>query len=238
MIHLITYSDSNYNLSKYRLCDEAIKSGWFDTVTPYGPDDLNDDFRKQFENILSHKKGAGYWIWKCHIIKKKLNEINDNDILIYLDAGCSINTKGEKRFFEYIDMLNNSDTGIISFQLTQQSEKTWTTTEIFNYFNISLDDEIAKSGQIMATVRIMKKNKNLINMIDKEIKALYDNPLMFTDHYNNNQESYFKDNRHEQSIFSVIRKMHNPILLEDETWFNTFGNEKSLKYPFWATRKK
>jgi hypothetical protein len=75
-------------------------------------------------------------------------------------------------------------------------------------------------------------------MIDKEIKALYDNPLMFTDHYNNNQESYFKDNRHEQSIFSVIRKMHNPILLEDETWFNTFGNEKSLKYPFWATRKK
>jgi len=34
MIHLITYSDSNYNIGKYRLCDEATKSGWFDTVTP------------------------------------------------------------------------------------------------------------------------------------------------------------------------------------------------------------
>ena len=237
MIHLITYSDSKFNKGKYRLCDEATKSGWFDTVTPYGTDDLDDDFREQFKNILSQRRGAGYWIWKCHIIKKKLNEINDNDILIYLDAGCSINTKGKKRFFEYIDMLNNSDTGIISFQMSQHSEKTWTTTEIFNYFNISLDDEIAKSGQIIGGVRIMKKNKNLINMIDKEIKALYDNPMMFTDHFNNIRHPGFRDNRHEQSVFSIIRKLHNPILIKNEAFFIPFGSKESLNYPIWATRK-
>ena len=49
--------------------------------------------------------------------------------------------------------------------------------------------------------------------------------------------SYFIDNRHEQSILSIIRKMGNPILLTDETWF-PFGSKKSLNYPFWATRKK
>ena len=39
---------------------------------------------------VKQPRGGGYWIWKSHIIKK-INEINDNDILIYLDAGCSIN---------------------------------------------------------------------------------------------------------------------------------------------------
>ena len=46
------------------------------------------------------------------------------------------------------------------------------------------------------------------------------------------------DNRHDQSIISIIRKMHNPILLTDETWFHPFGNKESLKFPFWAMRKK
>lgn len=53
-----------------------------------------------------------------------------------------------------------------------------------------------------------------------------------------NQQSYFRDNRHEQSVFSVIRKMNNPILIDDTTWFNPFGIPESLNYPFWATRKK
>lgn len=235
-IHFINYGDNNFKNSKIRLCNEAIKSEWFDTVSDYGPDDLSDQFKEKFKYILSQKRGAGYWIWKCHIIKKKLNEINDNDILIYLDAGCTINTKGINRFYEYIDILDESETGIISFQMGSD-EKLWTTKEIFDYFKIDSEDNIANTGQLIGGIRIMKKNKNLINMIDKEIKALYDNPLMFTDYYNDNQNSYFIDNRHEQSIFSIIRKMHNPILLEDETNFS-FGSEESLKYPFWATRIK
>ena len=170
--------------------------------------------------------------------KKKLNEINDGDILIYLDAGCTINKKGKKRFDEYIEMLNNTEEGIISFQMPHK-EKIWTTKEIFNYFKININSDIANSGQILDGILIMKKNKHLIKLNELWLKAVYDNSLLFTDFYNKkNQKPYFKDNRHEQSVFSVIRKMNNPILLKDETWFMPFGNEKSLMYPFWATRKK
>ena len=77
-----------------------------------------------------------------------------------------------------------------------------------------------------------------MKLINLWIQTLHDNPLLFTDHYNTLQDhSYFKDNRHDQSVFSVIRKMNCPILLEDETSFE-FGSEESLKYPFWATRKR
>ena len=161
--------------------------------------------------------------------------------MIYIDAGCSINPKGNKRFKEYIKLLNNSDEGIISFQVNY-IEKKWTTKEIFNYFNININSEIANRGQFMSTVLIMKKNKNLLNLIDIYNKALHYNPLLFTDYYNkNNQEHYFKDNRHDQSIFSVIRKMINSIVLKDET--NEWKRESdkiiwSPDKPFWATRLK
>ena len=66
-----------------------------------------------------------------------------------------------------------------------------------------------------------------------------DNPLLFTDYYNKNQRHDFIDNRHDQSIFSVIRKMNTSLLLKkDETWFVPFGNKESKTYPFWATRFK
>ena len=236
MIHLITYGNKRFEKSKKRLINEAYNTKWFDTITSYGPEDLDNEFKSKFNDILKQPRGGGYWIWKSYIIKKKLNEINNNDILIYLDAGCSINQFGKKRFDEYINLLNNSYEGIISFQMPH-NEKQYTITEIFNYFNIDINSEIANTGQIIGGIRIMKKNQNLINLISRESKVLYDNPLLFTDYYNKNQGDYFKDNRHDQSIFSVIRKLSNPILLTDETWFTPFGNKESYKYPFWATRK-
>jgi hypothetical protein len=117
-------------------------------------------------------------------------------------------------------------------------EKKWTTSEIFKYFNIEEDSEVKNSGQVMATIQIIKKNTNSIKLINLWNKVLYTNPLLFTDYYNNNQQSYFKDNRHDQSVFSIIRKIHNSIILNNETDFVSYGNEESLKYPFWATRLK
>ena len=239
LIHLITYGDNNFKLSKKRLLQEATNTGWFDTVTAYNPDDLDKDFKEDFKDILKNKRGGGYWIWKPYIIKKKLEEINEGDILIYLDAGCSINIKGKDRLNDYIELLNNSNAGIISFQMSHEKEKIWTTKEIFKYFNIDPKDSTeANTGQFIGGIRIMKKNENIYRLIEKELEIYKDNQLLVTDFYNNNQEDYFKENRHEQSIFSIIRKTSkNPIILEDETYFKPFGNSESLKYPFWATRK-
>jgi hypothetical protein len=238
MIHLITYGDAKYEKSKQKLYNEALNTRWFNTFTNYGPNNLDNSFKRQFKNILDEPRGGGYWIWKPYIIKKKLNEIKFNDILIYLDAGCSINPMGKKRLIEYIKMLNINDSGIISFQLNS-IERDYSTKEIFNHFNLTLESQIANSEQIVGGVLIIKKNMNSIRLIDTCIKTLNENPLLFTDHYNKkDQASFFKDNRHDQSIFSIIRKMNNPILIRDETWFPNFGSGESLNYPFWATRIK
>lgn len=123
---------------------------------------------------MNQKRGGGYWIWKTEIIEKRLNEINENDILIYLDAGCSINIHGKKRFDEYIKMISESNKGIISFQ-TPHIEKKYTINEIFKYFNVENNNKIINTGQLISTIRIMKKNKHLklINTLDRN-----DNPQL------------------------------------------------------------
>ena len=88
----------------------------------------------------------------------------------------------------------------------------------------------------------MKKNEHLLKIIKFLIKALEDDPLMFTDHYNRNnsvQHAEFKENRHEQSLFSLLRKIYGSVVIDgDESWMIPFGKGESLKYPFWATRIK
>ena len=237
MIHIITYGNDKYKKSKKRLENEALDTGWFDSVTVYGPEILDDDYKKKFKKILSHSRGAGYWIWKNYIIKKKLNEINDNDILIYLDAGCSINKKGKKRLDEYVDMLNKSDGGIISFKMSHLPEKCWTTKQIFDYFHIDRNSDIANNGQLVGGILIMKKTLNLKIKLDMVYKVYEDDCLLVTDYYNKGQASYFRDNRHDQSIFSIIRKIHKSIELEDETFFwNEWDTRNAENYPFLATR--
>ena len=235
MIHLIVYANDIYANAKTRLCNEAVATKWFDTITAFGPEDLDSEFNEKFTNILKCSRGGGYWIWKPYIIKKRLDQIKDNDILIYLDAGCSINPYGKNKLNEYIEMLNHSDAGIFSFQM-EHIEKLWTIKEIFQHFNVNPDGEIANSGQNIATIEIIKKNPNSIKLVNLWNETIYANPMLFTDHYNNAQAPYFKENRHDQSVFSVIKKMHNTITLPDQTWFVPFGNKESLEYPFWATR--
>ena len=96
-IHFITYGNNKYNKAKKRIKIEAEKSGFFNTIKIYDNKDLDINFIKKYEKILNLKKGGGYWIWKFNIILKRLNEINENDFLIYLDSGCSVNKYGKKK---------------------------------------------------------------------------------------------------------------------------------------------
>lgn len=237
-IHLITYGNNNFTKSKQRINNEAINSRWFDTITICGPETLTMPFQNEFREILNKPRGAGYWIWKFDIIKQQLNKLDYNDILVYVDAGCSINTNGKTRFNEYIEILNNSKESIISFQMCHIDKK-YTNKELFHHFNMNVHDDDANSGQFIGGILIMKNTEKMMNMIDECINVLRADSLLVTDYYNKLEQcDEFIDNRHDQSILSLVRKKHGSIVLTDETWFTPFGNKESLKFPFWATRKR
>ena len=197
--------------------------GIFDGIIKgYSEADIDEDFKETVKDAIYGDRGGGYWIWKPYIIHKTMKMLNNNDYLVYSDAGSRLNSSGVDRLKEYIEMIK-PETGksILAMELAGFKESVWTTSEIFNYFDV--EDNIKNSSQIIATVVIFRKSSESLNMIDKWLETAVKKPLIFTDHYNDEARRLnpeFRDNRHDQSIFSIILKQEpyksNTVIIGDE----------------------
>ena len=232
----ITYGTKDFNLQKKHILHLAKKSGFFDESFAYGPEDIDLNFYNKHKEIFEHKKGGGYWIWKVQLILQSLKDLVDGDILIYSDSGSSLNLSGGKRFQEYIEMLKSSEFSMIRFRI-DYLEKYWTTKEILDYFNISSDSKIANSNQYLAGHLIMKKNKSLLDQLNSFQKLLEYDKMLITDLYDKNQIKGFIENRHDQSILSVISKKYGCIELDNEVWFKE-NPSNQYSYPFLAVQQR
>ena len=238
-IHFITYADDRFKNAGERICKEAENFNEFSSITFYKPKMLTSSFKQKYKDILNKRRGGGYWIWKWDIIKQKLDEIEENEFLVYLDAGCVIKNNGKERFNDYLDLLNNSDFGFISFQMPKKTcqEKKWTTNQIFKHLDIDINSDHANSGQICSTALIMKKNKQVYTIINKCLELLTIDQLLVTDHYNRKQNKFFIDNRHDQSLLSLVRKIYGSVVIDDD-----IGSGSKPSYhinpPFLALRKR
>ena len=246
-IHFMTYANEKFANAKKRILQQAKEFGEFSIIKGYGPEDLPHHFKEKYKHILDRDRGGGYWLWRPIILLDALEEVGEGEFLVYLDAGCTLNPLGKKRFNEYISLLDKSEYGILSFQMSGnkgpgslEMEKKWTIREIFEYFGVNPQSNIGTSGQYLGGVFIMQKNKHLEEYMTKLLAAIEYDPLMCTDDYNKkNQIDEFRANRHEQSISSVLRKKIGSVVIDgDESWMQPFGRGKSLNYPFWATRSK
>ena len=123
--------------------------------------------------------------------------------------------------------MNNSSESIISFQCKGAIENRYTIKELFHYFNMNVNDNNGNSRQIVGGILIMKNTEKMMKIIDECINVLRTDHFLVTDHYNKmGQCSGFIDNRHDQSILSLVRKKRGSIVLMDETYFQPFGNKE------------
>ncbi len=231
----ITYGDNKFKLQKKHLLTLAKKSGYFDACFAYGPNELNNNFLKKYDEILKNKKGAGFWIWKHQIIKQQLEEVSDGDIVVYSDAGSSLNLNAGSKFEEYIYALSQSEYSTLRFK-NDQIEKYWTSKEIFNYFGIDPESKEGNSQQYLAGHIIVKKSKSLRDQLIAIDKLLEEDMYLITDKYSKGQIEGYKSNRHDQSIFSVLSKIYGCIELENEVWFKENPNDQYI-YPFLAVQQ-
>lgn len=237
--YFLTYGDRGFYLSKKHLISLAKKSKFFDYHLSLGPSDLDYKFKKDFSNILEKSRGGGYWIWKHRIIKNLLNDIAKDDIVVYCDAGASINLtkKARSRYFEYISMLNDSEYSSLRMQCEEGFvEKYYTYKEIFDYFNIKTDSQIGNSLQYQAGHMIFKNNEHSKNYFNEYELFLSSYPYLITDSLNKkNQIDNFIENRHDQSIFSILSKTLGSVVIPNETEFRN-RLDAQYNYPFLSVR--
>jgi hypothetical protein len=241
-IYAISYASRDYADRYAQITHQAINSKFFDEFKCWREEDIDEEFKITNASVWNDStKGGGWWIWKPYIIYKQLEKMNDNDILIYFDSGCTINATQEslKRINNYKDMVNDHWSGLLRFQLLHPECKftnKYTVDYFSTKFNINMDEHI-KSNQILTTIIIMRKNKYVLDFFKQVLEILNDDPFLFTDKFNKNNETH----RHDQSIMSLLYKiMNGSLILEDETYFNNghFDELNAINYPFLATRQR
>lgn len=131
-------------------------------------------------------------------------------------------------------MCKTHESGIVSFQLTHL-EQFWTKNDICQHLGASQNELL--SGQLVGGIFLLRKCKAVVDLVDKWYET--------GSHYNLIDDSpsltpnipEFRENRHDQSIWSILRKQHGSIILPDETYFLDW-NSNGKNYPIWATRKR
>ena len=228
----ITFGNQPYYNSVVRICEESKKIRIFNEIYGYTDKYLKKDtefWNKHGKFIEENRRGYGYWLWKPYLIKKELDKSKENDIVFYCDAGCQVNEKGKRRLHEYIDMLNTSESGIISFQLTHL-ERLYTKNKVFE----TLESDKRDALQCLATVILVKKNKNSTNIINQWYENCENYKLLNDEIEKEKEDELFIENRHDQSILSLLVNKMDTIKIKDETYFSdwTHGEE----FPFLKKR--
>lgn len=212
----LTYGNDKFNLSKKRICKEANDLNIFDKIicetdktiindTEFSNQLLNNDFK----NVFNSRRGGGYYIWKPYIIYKHLQLLNHNDILVFVDAGCKIDNNIEE-INKLINMTNNNK-GLLVFG-TGQIENKWTKGDIFKYFNCLNNEKIYNTEQIASGILFIKKNDFTIHLITEWWNTCKKQPNLINDSISNTPNfNVFRENRHDQSLLSIICKLNNAI---------------------------
>ena len=222
----------------HRVCQQSVGLGFFTHIMGFTDIDLkrDPDFWTKHGDFIEHnKRGYGYWLWKPYLINLVLEHLNENDVLVYIDAGSTINPNGLPRLNEYVDLLNNSDYGVLSFQLSWWPEKCWTKRILLEYFGFDADNETLNSGQCLGGLQVIKKNKHSVELVSKwfELASIYQ---FIDDTKISNENSEFMEHRHDQSIYSLLVKKYGSIKVDDNLFEDFHGDWAII--PFRATQIK
>lgn len=211
MNYLISFGDDYFNYKKQILKKQAESTGWFDDVIIHSPETL-EEFFNQHKNFVTNSKGYGYWIWKPYIILDLLEKINEGDNIFYIDSGGCILEHRNKRFEEYLEMLNS--TPILVFcdggscgNPPDYKEKYFQKMKVLKRFSLENDEDFLNSGQIEGGVFICKKSQESIDFVKEWLNLVTeDNYSLVNDDDDFEQLNEYKGHRHDQSILSILSK--------------------------------
>jgi len=217
--HFITFGagDKNYYEAGERLISQANEMNVFDGTNFYTDDDLKCDpdfWTKHSEFIQNNPRGYGYWLWKSYLIKKKMQQLNDGDILLYLDCGCELDIRKKGILLHFFELVKSSY--IIGTSICNDID--WTKMDLILKLDM-LQSKHLLSPQSAAGALLFcvcDKTRQFVNEwyeIGCEYHNIDDTPSM-----NKNFPS-FKEHRHDQSIFSLLTKK-----------YNLFSSDPSLHY--------
>lgn len=218
---------------------QAKESGFFDDVMVYSLDKLPIDFQRNHGKFIkSNARGFGYWIWKPAVTIEALHMAGPEDIVVYLDAGYTINPKGRRRFKEYLEMTRDSCFGMLSFQ-NIFTEAHWTKADLAKRIGLGLNHMHMKTSQLGSGFFLLTPSSENLELMTTWQNIAVEENYRYSDDSHSILPNHidFREHRHDQSISSLLRKDRGTVITHYEVQpYSGRFEELRPNLPAWATR--
>ena len=260
-IILFAFASKDLSRSANRLLIQAKNTNYYDEIKILSPNNFDDEMKEKFNSLNEDdkKRGYGYWFWKPFFLKRIMDVANTNDIVHYVDIGCHIQNKNT-RFQDYMKILINPDIWILPFQynieksfpndilFNQRYEYQFTKADLLAHFGFLHEKKITHTPQYWAGSFFLK-NCEKTKIFLTEWISLFDKKFDLINDSRSSLKNYdgFIENRHDQSVFSLLCKKYSIKSLSayecewgekfnKRTWEHNLNNpilaKRDLKYNF------
>jgi hypothetical protein len=225
--------------SRRRIASEARKLDAFDEVNICDENSLGSDFwSARGEMVRKYKRGFGLWAWKPYLILNQIKTMEEGDLLMYADAGCSLNSEGRPRLDEYLDRARHGS-GWLGFSLQYEGYAhtvgNWTKRDMLKSYQMDVA-AVRLKPQIAAGCHFIRACDESLRLACQWYYACGREEEM-NDEVSNDEHPEFKAHRHDQSAFTLLALKGSVESIPDETWFDPEWGRR-LHYPVHARRWK
>ena len=233
---LINYSHGGFQQSQIKNSQCAVMAG-FNIIYQMRKENIDHKFYEQNKEILDCPRGAGYWLWKYYFQDRILSDMGEDDILMYCDSGANFIRSADPLF----DAVRTDSRGLLCFSTPDRPnyhlEKMWTKKKVFSALGIDDLDPTEKmrlmnTPQIQAGFRIMRGTQFAKDFTKKCLDYACKKELI-DDIISETEDADFKEHRHDQSIWSVMCKLHSVTCMDDFSQWGHSWRQQQGRYDDW-----
>ncbi|CAE8603808.1 unnamed protein product [Polarella glacialis] len=182
----------------------ALDSG-ADQAKAFGPEDLDPAWAARHSEVLSQRKGGGWWLWKPHVILKMLRDDSvpwHTGVVLWLDAGNFF--VGDTKLVAE-KALRNSDVAAISLKCCLESD--WSSAQALQLLG-GEGYAIADRPQLGAYFLVFRKTTTALTFVEDWLR-LCENPDILIEPQGDSDfgaAAAYQRHMADQSVFSVLFK--------------------------------
>jgi hypothetical protein len=208
----IAYADEKMAYSLKRIGRLAVKTGVFDEVLLWAPEDLPDYVKHS--KLMEYSYGGGYWAWKPVIIFETLQRYDDETVICYVDAGCTL--RPHQEWEELFGLMKDNDFLCFCYKdimpewerfgSTSSRIKHWVKKEALHYLDNHVGStEWHEMNKVLGGILFVKGTEN--KLIKDWLDISLNHPEIILDpDINKLDEEYefFAQHKHDQPVLTAL----------------------------------
>lgn len=232
--HFLSFANRRYGGSLARIRAEAASMDRFTSIRAVDERWLSPDYwRVHADTVRRHRRGFGLYTWKPHVIRRGLESLPEGDMLVYADAGCSLNPEGSRRLEEYLSLAAADPAGVLAFSL-EGTVGEWTKRAALAAFGVD-SPSLRRREMVLAGILVMRAGPATVDLVREWEARMADLTIVDDSASPEGEHPEFRAHRHDQSLFTLLAHARRLQSIPDETYWENAWDEYRA-FPIHARR--